>query len=620
MKPGMFGGMLLLVSMHAMTQSSSERAAPGTVNLRDEIHIPLQEPGQASPAPGRSAAVRIQADSDAAQVSAPDFTAGERNFSRRISFAELALESVVTDQYRDRGIIFGGSGATTTIDGAVTTSPVLAGTPLFEGDITGHFVRPGTNDPATVYQLVWDVGHFDAVDSVQMDFYGPQGQLLFSNRNDGIGNYRISARGGNIGIASWRIHLIGTDPGGFGIDNMYFSIPGKHDLGREMGLTECNLGNPINPAAGNKVQIEIDYRGARPLPLSVPRSYNSISGQWTFFPRVSHQTGTIEAQVTRVDGKVLTFTGGQGGADWRNTSTDITETLFSEIDGAGNIIGWRLETLDDVVEHYDRTGRLTRTNHRSGLHHRYVYEQDNIRVEHSLGGQISYSLDTAGRITGFTDPLGQNYGYHYNDSEMLASVSYPGDGDARTYHYENPQYSDLLTGITDANGNRFATWAYDSARRATSSEHSNGADRTSFDYSQLEGPGTSSTTVTNPLGKSTTYYYTRINGVQRVYRVAGHPSPNCVAANKQYQFDARAFIRAKTDWNGNITEYLRDEKGRQLMRREAVGTSEERVFHTHWHPLFNLPMLVTEPGRETHYEYDLQGNLISERVVDLSLP
>ena len=620
MKPGFPSGLLLLVPALAMGQSSSEAPVRHAVLQQAEFNPSKLSPESTSPTPGGQATASAAESTTAAQVSATAYTAGERNFSRRISFSELALETAVADQYRDRGIVFGGSGAVTTNDIAVASSPVLAGTPLFEGDITGRFVNPGTDKAAPVYQFVWEIGHFDTVETVQMDFYGPQGQLLFSNTNAGTGSYRYAARGGNIGIASWRMHLVSADPGGFGIDNLYFSIPGKDDLGREMGLTECALGNPVNPAAGNKVQIETDYRGKRPFPLTVTRAYNSISGQWTFFPRVAHQAGTIEAQVTRPDGKVLTFTGGQGAADWRNTSTDVTEKLFSDLDGAGNIIGWRLETLDNQVETYDNAGRIVRVSQLSGVSHSYRYELDEIRLEHSLGGMIRYLLDTTGRITGFTDPLGQYFGYTYDGNNMLSSVSYPNNGGDRSYHYENTIHPDLVTGISDANGNRFASWSYDAARRATSSEHHNGADRTSFDYSQLDGPGTSSTTVTNPLGKATTYYYTRINGVQRVFQVQGHASDNCVAANQRYGFDQRAFIRSKTDWNGNVTEYLRDANGRELVRREAVGTPQERETRTTWHPSFNLPSVIAEPGRETRYEYDLNGNLSSKRVMETGSP
>jgi len=410
--------------------------------------------------------------------------------------------------------------------------------------------------------------------------------------------------------------VVTTEPAGFGIDNLFFSIPGKDDLGREMGLTECALGNPINPAAGNKVQLESDYRGARTFPLAVDRAYNSISSKWTFYSSINHQQGTVEAQLTRPDGKILTYTGGLGFGNWRKSSTDLTGELSSQFDISGNIIGWQFKTLDDQVEDYDASGRLTRVHQRSGISHDYIYEADEILIEHSLGGAIRYQLDASGVINGFTDPLGQRYSYSYSSEGMLSSVSYPGNTGHKTYHYENNSYPKLLTGISDANGDRYASWTYDLAGRATSSEHYNGAEKTTFNYSNLNGPGPSRTTVTNSLGKSTTYYYIKINGVQRVFQVEGHPSPNCVAANQQYQFDSRAFIRSQTDWNGNVTEYVRDSKGRELMRREAVDTAEEREVHTEWHVDFNLPSLLTEPGRETHFNYDGSGNLKSKRIVE----
>lgn len=615
MKSGVASGIALLIPALAMGQTSNDGQSQADDNI---TVIELRLPNPIEPTIDESLETLTQTQSaksvDAQANRALGFSPGERNYSQRITFAEYPLETRISDQYRERGIVFGGSAPATTDDLAVSTPPVLAGMPLFEGDITGQFVVPGTDQPATVYQFTWDIGHFDAVESVQMDFFGPQGQLLYSNKNLGEGSYRYVARGGNIGIASWRMHVVSSEPAGFGIDNIYFSIPGKDDSGREMGITECTLGNPVNPAAGNKVQLENDYRGIRAFPLAVSRTYNSLSGQWTFFPRINHQGGTIEAQVTRSDGKILTYTGGMGFASWRASSTDVTGELTSEYDDAGNIAGWRFKTLNDQVERYDSSGRLTSVSQRSGLRQSYSYDTEKILVEHSMGGSISYQLDILGRITGFTDPLGQSYQYVYGNDNTLVAVNYPGDSNGRTYHYENANNPLLLTGITDANGHRYATWTYDDSGRAISSEHSGGVERTSFDYSYINGPGTSRTTVTNALGKQTTYYYLRVNGVQRVFQVEGHPSPNCAAANQQYQFDSRAFIRSAMDWNGNVTEYLRDSKGRELIRREAVGTHLERETRTDWHPLFNLPLMITEPGRETLFDYDSSGNLTGKSI------
>ncbi len=616
MKYGFAGSLALLVPTLALGQSSSADHTDHSAIIETvELTLPRHSTTLINPS-SRDEQPAIANQGSETATSSQTQSAGERNYSQRITFSELPLETTISDQYRDRGIVLGGSSPITTADVASSTPPVLAGMPLFEGDITGRFVVPGTDQPSSVYQFTWDIGHFDAVESVQMDFFGPQGQLLYTYKNHDEGSFRYVARGGNIGIASWRMYVVTTEPAGFGIDNLFFSIPGKDDLGREMGLTECALGNPINPAAGNKVQLESDYRGARTFPLAVDRAYNSISSKWTFYPSINHQQGTVEAQLTRPDGKILTYTGGLGFGNWRKSSTDLTGELSSQFDISGNIVGWQFKTLDDQVEDYDASGRLTRVHQRSGISHDYNYEADEILIEHSLGGAIRYQLDASGVINGFTDPLGQRYSYSYSSEGMLSSVSYPGNTGHKTYHYENNSYPKLLTGISDANGDRYASWTYDLAGRATSSEHYNGAEKTTFNYSNLNGPGTSRTTVTNSLGKSTTYYYIKINGVQRVFQVEGHPSPNCVAANQQYQFDSRAFIRSQTDWNGNVTEYVRDSKGRELMRREAVDTAEEREVHTEWHVDFNLPSLLTEPGRETHFNYDGSGNLKSKRIVE----
>ena len=610
-------GAMALTPALALGQSSTVGTpgdTTGPIGLV-EIQQVLASPGvQFATAEPRA---RLQSTGGAAPL---QDSAEQRNFSQRIDFSELPQGSSVSNQYRDRGILFEGSGPVITEDAGSTSSPVLAGTPAFEGDVAGRFVIPGTDQPAPVYQFHWEIGHFDALQSVQMDLYAPDGSLLASHVNSGTGYYRYVARGGNIGIASWRFHALGTEIDGFGIDNLYFSIPGKADLGREMGVTECSLGNPVNAATGNKFEWETDYLGSRPFPLAIRRAYNSTSGSWTFFPKVTHIPGTIEARVTRPDGKIVTFTDARGSADWRTSSTEVTDALASDLDGAGNIIGWRYRTLDDVEELYDAQGRLPQLTQRSGINQRYGYAQGQITVQHSLGGTITYTLDGTGRITGALDPAGQGYSYTYSANGMLAAVTYPDGSARRSYHYENPAHPDLLTGITDARGNRYATWTYDATRRAISSEHAGGADRTLFDYSDLTSPGISSATVTNPLGKQTTYYYTRVNGVQRVFHIEGHASDNCVAANRRYEYDSRAFVRSRTDWEGNRTEYLRDDRGRELIRREAVGTPVQREIRTDWHSVFNLPTRVTEPGRETLFSYDSNGNLLEKTVRETTPP
>jgi uncharacterized protein RhaS with RHS repeats len=61
----------------------------------------------------------------------------------------------------------------------------------------------------------------------------------------------------------------------------------------------------------------------------------------------------------------------------------------------------------------------------------------------------------------------------------MVSVIYPDttlndntDNPSKIYHYENIDYPNHLTGITDELGNRYATYSYNSDGKATSTEHS----------------------------------------------------------------------------------------------------------------------------------------------------
>ena len=51
------------------------------------------------------------------------------NFSKKITFSEFPLGTAITDNYKDQGIIFGGSQLEIIDDIASATSPVLGGTP-----------------------------------------------------------------------------------------------------------------------------------------------------------------------------------------------------------------------------------------------------------------------------------------------------------------------------------------------------------------------------------------------------------------------------------------------------------------------------------------------------------
>jgi len=139
-----------------------------------------------------------------------------------------------------------------------------------------------------------------------------------------------------------------------------------------------------------------------------------------------------------------------------------------------------------------------------------------------------------------------------------------------------------------------------------------------MDYTHLDNLIDPSATLTNALGKQTTYNFIDQHGVRKVKSVEGHASANCAAANRLYQYDDDGNLVAEASWQGRRTEYIRDEWGRTLEKREAAGTSQERVTRTTWHAAWDLPETIEKDGRYTTYEYDATGNLIRVEHTDTS--
>jgi hypothetical protein len=148
-----------------------------------------------------------------------------------ITFSEFPIGTPIDDQYQDVGIIFGGSGPFISTDGANPTSPVLSGTPRFQGDITGSFVEPGTARPTVVQSFTFDAGYFDEFGSTRIEWFDPDGKKLGQRINSRLGIEQLTFEGGN--IASWRIGIVKNEPAGYAIDNVFFVPIGPSVLFRE---------------------------------------------------------------------------------------------------------------------------------------------------------------------------------------------------------------------------------------------------------------------------------------------------------------------------------------------------------------------------------------------------
>ena len=354
--------------------------------------------------------------------------------------------------------------------------------------------------------------------------------------------------------------------------------------------TEPTLGNPIQSALANKYEIERDYVGASNFPLRFDRTYNSASvvkfnlgQQWRHsFDRVVQirpgYTPTL-VEVTRPDGFGTRFT--QQGSSWV-ADADIADRLVRLSDSWGQPADWKYTVAaDDSVETYDvagqllwveqRDGRLQRLTYSTGTGARYPSTAPACTpppgaptpaigllwcVTDAFARQLNFVYDATNRLAKLVDPAGQQTLYSYNAAGYLGSVTYP-DATVRTYHYNEAAHTAganlpyALTGITDENGTRYATFKYDTSGRAVSTEYAGGVGKVTLSYAS------GSTTATDALNTSRTYTFETSLGVARNTGISQPCSASgCgggTAAATTY--DANGNASSRKDFNDVLTCY-----------------------------------------------------------------
>ena len=409
---------------------------------------------------------------------------------------------------------------------------------------------------------------------------------------------------------------------------------------------------PVFPMTSSNSVTSV-YRAGTVSPLNLPSYFSTGPGITT-------------AYVERGDGKVYTFTKDING-NWV-TDPDIKDQLIGTIDTNGVITGWTYTTDDQEVEQYDAAGRLLSITDKTGLTTSLGYSQycsanllDTATGEQTAvctpigmlttitdpyGRSLTLDYDTNYNLARMTDPAGHQYRYTYSGGN-LNSVIYPDDnipgGVTRTYQYDEianvsstpdlgVSYAHTLTGITDENGHRYATYAYDSQGRAISSEHGNttsatGADRISFSYN---ADGT--TTFTDALNTTYTDAFQKVQGVVLGGGTSQPAVSGTPAASSITTYDVNGNVASHTDLNGNKTCYFYDlSRNLETMRIEGLPSTTDcstaqasppaptadypvRIITTQWHANWRFPVAVAEPKRITQYVYN--GDVVGGNTVN----
>jgi YD repeat-containing protein len=229
------------------------------------------------------------------------------------------------------------------------------------------------------------------------------------------------------------------------------------------------IGNPCDPATGNKFQREIDFKVSD---LSIERTYNSVHQRdggfgvgWTMPFGKKIEVGATTLGVEKSNGVTEALTQ-KNGLWYGDQDTDFTIVE--------NALGFLLTKPNGDIEQYNQQGLVIEEAKASGKRMIYNYNANGfiVSITDHFGRSLSLAWNNYNHINTITDPTGNVYAYTYDSLDRLTKVTYP-DETTRKYHYENSGFPTHLTGITDENGVRYATFAYDSQGRAISTEHAN---------------------------------------------------------------------------------------------------------------------------------------------------
>ena len=353
--------------------------------------------------------------------------------------------------------------------------------------------------------------------------------------------------------------------------------------------------NPIHVVTGNKYQVERDISAlSGVLGLRFERYYNShdsrgygVGHGWrhSYSAKLARLSDN-HIRLTKDDGRMIRFIPkAASAAPVRQASTPGLQKVSASASAVSTrVTQWQARSIADgrIIQDRDtgyyhwqqHNGHQASFDHEGKLIGLRAPNGASVNLYYSRQGHLQQVVDPQqrkltfhyypnGRLKTLVDPAGQRIRYSYDEKGNLDYAQYLDAGSQgspaakRQYHYEDPHDVHNLTGITNADGERYVTWYYDEQDRAIGGYHAQGADHVSLDYST---PG--QTLVTNSAGEQSVYHTTVIQGIPLVTAIDGPGCSTCGVADSQYVYDDNAQLIQSRTQKGLTTHYHYDEQGR----------------------------------------------------------
>ena len=374
-------------------------------------------------------------------------------------------------------------------------------------------------------------------------------------------------------------------------------------------------GDPINTSTGNSYLQQDDFVDDSWLALrrfynsTAPVAASALGAHWRqSFDRSLQITGSPATSIvlSRPDGLRETFTKSSG--VW-TSDPDVTDVLTETDNSSGDATSYTVFIA--ALRHsetYGPSGLLQTVTDDSGQGITLTYSTAStpssiapaagllITVTDPEGRQLNFVYNSAAELSQITLPDGDKLQYGYTDtngSYTLSSVQYP-DGTTRQYVYNESALTssttlpNALTGIIDETNARYESTSYNSEGEATSSFFAGNVDATQITYNS-----SGTTSVTYPLGLTSTMTFSTVQGVNKVAALDQPCGPQCGQPWKSITYDTNGNPQTSVDFNGNTIATTYNSSNLLATEVDAQGSSAQRTTNLTWNTTLRVPLTRT---------------------------
>ncbi len=262
---------------------------------------------------------------------------------------------------------------------------------------------------------------------------------------------------------------------------------------------------------------------------------------------------------------------------------DNNDNVVSRTDGNGREDTYLFDANGNVRKRTDSEGNTEEFSHDLSLN-RLIWEKD------FLGNIFTYAYDAKGNMVTANYPLGISVSYTYDSEGMVTSFT---DGNGNTTNYSYDQYGNQ-TLITHPD-NATYEYVYDALGNLLAEINENG-DSLLYEYDAMNQIVKEIT----PLGYERFAIYDGVGNVVEYIEENGNST--------LYEYDGLRRLISTTTPGGIVVTKEYDSRGNEVKVSDGKGRVRTYTYND-----LDMPLTETDPaGNVVYYEYDAVGSRISQ--------